>query len=197
MRNEFSGALNFRRHNSRAVKFYVQYLVHEANFVFDHVILQLFTPQINLINFHLVTSHPSVIHIGNNAGIKTRIEHNVQVIAQAARLNVTFTWWFEQYATQELSRAANGDDINLDALMADALDNELWACGQVVAEIFKVHAAAVSVKKFDPELAKELATYLARLGFPEFICSADVLFLSPRPLWAILGWEHSHVCHSV
>ena len=70
MRNEFSGALNFRRHNSRAVKFYVQYLVHEANFVFDHVILQLFTPQINLINFHLVTSHPSVIHIGNNASLE-------------------------------------------------------------------------------------------------------------------------------
>lgn len=100
-------------------------------------------------------------------GLKVVSDHNVQVIALAARVQVTFTWWLEQYAKSDVCKAANAADSGLDALMADALDNELWACGQVVAEIFKVHGIASADGKFNADLAQDLSTYLYRLGFPK------------------------------
>ena len=99
-------------------------------------------------------------------GMKAISEHNIIVVARVARLGVTFTWWLEQYAKSDVQKAYAGDDADIDAALADALDNEKWASGTVVAEIFKTKTVAMEKNKFDADLALTLATYLARVGFP-------------------------------
>eukprot|EP00040_Diaphanoeca_grandis_P011679 m.59910 g.59910 ORF g.59910 m.59910 type:complete len:2071 (+) comp22778_c0_seq1:137-6349(+) len=103
-----------------------------------------------------------------DAGMKKVSDQNVTVLAWAARLKITFTWWREQYARHDVVKAASEDSPDkISAEMADAMDNEHWACGQVVAELFKLNKIALAKSKLTADLAVALATYLKQLGFPK------------------------------
>lgn len=92
------------------------------------------------------------------AALGTIKEHRCQVDAMLARLKVTYTWWLEGYAQKTES-----SDL---AEVQDAKDNEHWACGLVLEELFEVVRFATSKQFLTSALALELALILRKVGFP-------------------------------
>eukprot|EP00041_Stephanoeca_diplocostata_P039464 m.1630693 g.1630693 ORF g.1630693 m.1630693 type:complete len:2102 (-) comp25399_c0_seq4:3442-9747(-) len=96
-----------------------------------------------------------------NAALEAIAAHNCIVLASAARLSTTFSWWLEQYASKRTTVGESGIGES-----TDAIENEQWACGKVLAEVFKVINMAKTKEQLPKDMAVDMATYMKRLGFP-------------------------------